>query len=252
MALWIALAEPVELRPSATEDDLQAVIRAVYRQVLGNQHVMDSQRLVSSESLLRNGDISVREFVRAVAKSDLYRSLFFENTSPYRSIELNFKHLLGRPPISQDEVAQHVQTYNRLGYEADIDAYLDSDEYRLSFGEHTVPYSRSAQSQIGLSNVAFNRTFALERGFASHDAGKSARLTADVAGNLPTKIKSPTGAGAYTNTAKRFRITTTRSNFGPRVSRSTTTVEVGYAQLSQKIQNIQKSGGKILTIVEVA
>ena len=78
MALWIE-TESVELRPNATEDDLQAVIRAVYRQVLGNAHVLDNQRLTSAESQLRNGDITVRGFVRAVAESNLYRSLFFEN-----------------------------------------------------------------------------------------------------------------------------------------------------------------------------
>jgi hypothetical protein len=94
MALWITDADPVELRPAASEDDLQTVIRAVYRQVLGNTHVMDSQRLSSAESLLRNGDITVRGFVRLVAQSDLYQSLFFDTASPYRFIELNFKHLL--------------------------------------------------------------------------------------------------------------------------------------------------------------
>lgn len=31
MALWITEASPIELRPNATEDDLQTVIRAVYR-----------------------------------------------------------------------------------------------------------------------------------------------------------------------------------------------------------------------------
>jgi phycoerythrin-associated linker protein len=54
MALWIE-TEVVELRANATEEDLQAVIRAVYRQVLGNAHVMESQRLTSAESQLRNG-----------------------------------------------------------------------------------------------------------------------------------------------------------------------------------------------------
>ncbi|MDY7016364.1 MAG: phycobilisome rod-core linker polypeptide, partial [Cyanobacteriota bacterium] len=73
MALWIE-TESVELRPNATEEDLQVVIRAVYRQVLGNAHVMESQRLTSAESQLRNGDITVRGFVRAIAQSDLYRS----------------------------------------------------------------------------------------------------------------------------------------------------------------------------------
>lgn len=97
MALWIE-TESVELRPNATEEDLQATIRAVYRQVLGNAHIFENQRLTNAESQLRNGDITVAGFVRAVAQSDLYRSLFFETSSPYRFIELNFKHLLGRAP----------------------------------------------------------------------------------------------------------------------------------------------------------
>ncbi|WP_390883137.1 phycobilisome rod-core linker polypeptide [Kovacikia minuta] len=83
MALWIE-TESVELRPNATDADLQTVIRAVYRQVLGNAHVLDSQRLTNAESQLRNGNITVREFVRAVAQSDRYRSRFFESSSPYR------------------------------------------------------------------------------------------------------------------------------------------------------------------------
>ena len=76
MALWVANLDAIELWPNATEDDLQMVIRSVYKQVLGNAHVMDSQRLVSAESLLRSGDITVRGFVRMVAQSELYRSLF--------------------------------------------------------------------------------------------------------------------------------------------------------------------------------
>lgn len=138
MALWID-TESVELRPNATEEDLQAIVRAVYRQVLGNAHVMESQRLTSAESQLRNGDITVRGFVRAVAQSDLYRSLFFETSSPYRFIELNFKHLLGRAPQDQTEISEHVQRYNSQGYEAEINSYVDSDEYFLNFGENVVP-----------------------------------------------------------------------------------------------------------------
>jgi phycoerythrin-associated linker protein len=252
MALWIE-TESVELRPNATEDDLQAVIRAVYRQVLGNAHVMESQRLSSAESQLRNGDITVAGFVRAVAQSDLYRSLFFENSSPYRSVELNFKHLLGRAPQDQSEVAAHVLTYNTHGYEADINSYIDSDEYVSSFGENVVPSTRGNRTQAGVKNVGFNRTFALNRGYAANDTSKSARLISDIAGNLGTKIVAPAGgSGAVSSRGKRFRIAITKANFGARVTQSNTTFEVGFSQLSQKIQNIQKSGGKILSITEVA
>ena len=58
--------EPVELRPNWTQDDLQVVIRSAYRQVLGNEHLMQSERLVGAESLLQRGSITVREFVRAI------------------------------------------------------------------------------------------------------------------------------------------------------------------------------------------
>lgn len=252
MALWIEV-ESIELRPNPTEDDLQAVIRAVYRQVLGNAHVMDNQRLTSAESQLRNGDITVKDFVRAVAQSDLYRSLFFETSSPYRFVELNFKHLLGRAPQDQAEISEHVQTYNNQGYEAEIDSYIGSDEYELSFGENVVPSARGNRTQTGIKNVGFNRTFALMRGFASNDVGQSAKLIRDLGSNLPTKIVVPAGgSGAASNRDKRFRLSVSKSNSGPRVTQSTATFEVSYSQLSQKIQNIQKTGGKIFNITEVA
>ena len=60
----VFVSDAVELRANATEDDLQVVIRAAYRQVLGNPHLMESQHLTSAESLLRNSDITVRDFVR--------------------------------------------------------------------------------------------------------------------------------------------------------------------------------------------
>lgn len=249
MALWVS-NEPTELRDNATEDDLQTVIRAVYRQVLGNHHVMESQRETSAESQLRNGDITVREFVRRVAQGALYQSLFFDNSSPYRFVELNCKHLLGRAPNDQAEISEHVQRYNADGYAAEINSYVDSDEYLHTFGENTVPFAKGVSTQAGQKNVGFNRAFALMRGFASN-SGRTAQLISDIGSNLATKIASPAATNSgYTNTEKRFRITAARTNFGPRTLRSNYSVEVGYAQLSARIQNIQKSGGRILSIAE--
>jgi phycoerythrin-associated linker protein len=98
----VILDAPVELWPTSSSEDKQAVIRAVYKQVLGNPHVMESERLTIAESKLCDGTITVREFVRAVAKSDFYRSRYFESCAPYRFVELNFKHLLGRAPLDQE------------------------------------------------------------------------------------------------------------------------------------------------------
>lgn len=251
MSLWVE-AEPQELRPNASEADLQEIIRAVYKQVLGNAHVMESERLTSAESYLRNGEITVKGFVRAVALSSLYRSLFFETASSYRFVELNFKHLLGRAPLDQAEVSEHVQCYNANGYEAEINSYIDSDEYGNTFGENVVPHYRSNQTQPGLKNVTFNRTFALARGFAANDAGKKAKLTSDLGANLATAIKAPVAGGAYNNRSKRFKVTVSSSGASARLNHlSKQSYVVEYSQLSQKMQSIFKSGSKVVNVVEI-
>jgi hypothetical protein len=244
---------PIELRANATEDELQIVIRAIYKQILGNAHILDSQRLESAESLLRNGDITVRGFVRLIAQSELYQEQFFNNSNQYRFIELNCKHLLGRAPLDQTEISQHVQIYNAGGYEADIDSYIDSDEYTENFGENVVPYPRSIRSQSGIKNVGFNRMFSLLRGSATSDSGQPARLISDLGANLPSAIKPlAKGGGNPTSTSKRFRITVSQPGTGAGFKRSNISYEVGYAQLTSKIQGIQRIGGKIISITEIA
>ena len=253
MALWLTDTDALELRPNFTEADLQQVIQAVYKQVLGNTHLMESQQLVSAESLLRDSDITVKGFVRAVAQSDLYRSLFFETSSPYRFVELNFKHLLGRAPQDQAEVSGHVVLYNEQGYMADINSYIDSDEYNAKFGENIVPYYR-ANTQIGFKNVTFNRNFALMRGSATSDSGRRSKLVADLGANIATKIKAPAGAtGTYDNTGKRFKVTVSNSGSTARLGHlSNQEYIVSYSQLSQKMQSVFKSGGKVLSVAELS
>jgi len=117
-------APKLELRQNWTKDDAQAVIKAVYRQLLGNDYVMKSERLVSAESLLCDGSLTVREFVRAVAKSELYKTKFFYSSFQTRLIELNYKNLLGRAPYDESEVIYHLDLYQSEGYDADIDSTL--------------------------------------------------------------------------------------------------------------------------------
>jgi phycoerythrin-associated linker protein len=254
MSLWAIDSEPLELRPNFTEDDLQVVIRAVYRQVLGNQHILEGDSLDSAESMLRNGDINVRGFVRAVAQSELYQSLFFSSSSPYRFIEMNCKHLLGRAPQDQAEISEHVQRYNAEGYEVEINSYIDSEEYLINFGDNVVPYARSTSTEAGVKNDGFNRMFVLMRGYANNDSGKSAQLINSLAANLPTAIKTPaTGNGATSSTSKRYRIKVSTSTAAARLNKySAKECMVDYSQMSQFIQSVHKSGGKIVSIAEVA
>jgi Phycobilisome Linker polypeptide/CpcD/allophycocyanin linker domain len=252
MSLWLQDAPKTELRPNSTESDLQVVIRAVYRQVFGNAHLLECDRQTSAESLLRDGDITVRGFVRMVAQSDLYRSLFFDRSSQYRFIELNCKHFLGRAPLNQAEVSTHVQTYNNSGYEAEIDSYIDSDEYLMTFGENTVPSPRGTSDPDNVSNVGFNRVYSLYRGNATSDSGKSARLISDLAANLPTAIVAPTaGGGTPGSNNKRFRVKATKASVGSLNRLSNQTYEVNYEQLNAKITNLHRTGARILSITEV-
>lgn len=102
---------------------------------------MDAERasLATIESDFLNDKLDVRELVRAMGKSSLYRSRFFERSGPYRFVELNCKHFLGRAPLGQEEISMHVQTIVNQGYDAEIDSYIDSEEYEQFFGADSVP-----------------------------------------------------------------------------------------------------------------
>lgn len=114
--------KPVKLWPGCSDEEIETTIQAVYRQVLGNAYVMESERLSVPESQFKRGQISIREFVRQVAKSELYRSRFFDNCSRYRAIELNFKHLLGRVPDGYEEMKAHSSILDAGSFVAEIDS----------------------------------------------------------------------------------------------------------------------------------
>ena len=245
---------PTELRDNATEDDLQVVIRAVYKQVLGNVHLFSGENeFEAAESQLRNGDITVRGFVRIVAQSETYKALFFEGNPAYRSIELNFKHLLGRSPEDQGEISAHVATYNNEGFDADINSYIDSAEYIDAFGENVVPFPRNISTQTGFKNNTFNQTVSLLGGYATSDRSSDSQLVGSIAANMAQTIKVAGARGGATGaTNKRFRIDVACVGVTPVNKQSKTFITVDYKQLSKNIKNIQRTGGTILGITELA
>jgi phycoerythrin-associated linker protein len=252
----LILDAPTELRTLTSPDDVAAVIRAVYKQVLGNPHVMESERLTTAESQLANGDLTVRGFVRAVAQSDFYRRRYFESCAPYRFVELNFKHLLGRAPSDQAELSQHICLCVESGYEAEIDSYLDSDEYQAKFGENIVPYYQGSQTQVGQKNVGYNRTLSLYQGYAGVDSAfTDARLVAEVATNSASKVALPSKGGrlgAYKDaTEKTFKILVKGSKFDSPRRISTTEYIVPGDRMTPQIQRIHRAGGTIVSIKEL-
>ena len=179
---------PLELLPGDEDSKKEQIIRAVYKQVLGNAYVMESERQLVAESQFKLGEISVREFVRRIAKSDLYRSRFFETCARYRYIELAFRHLMGRAPVDFQEMRDHAERLDAKGYDADIDSFLDCDDYQNAFGEWIVPYQRGWKTESCTTLQEFTWSFQLLRG------NSSSSLKGDLAG-----IKSKLGGAAYQN-----------------------------------------------------
>lgn len=251
-------SEPVELRQNWTEADLQAIIKAAYSQVFGNEHLMSSERQTSAESLLRQGLITVRDFVRVLAKSEVYRQKFLYPNSQTRAIELNYKHLLGRAPYDKSEIAYHVDLYNDLGYEEEIDSYIDSLEYEENFGDSIVPYYRGFQTQKGQKTVGFGRIFQLYQGYANSDRAQGqtqSKLTWELAKNLASPITTPSSGQGLAGTAVgsrgqlyRVRVFQKSTANSPQIRRSTADMLVPYEGLSAKLQQLDLAGKKVLSI----
>jgi phycocyanin-associated rod linker protein len=266
---------PIELRPGCASEDAKAVINAVYRHVLGNDHIMAAERLVCLESLLTNGRITVRDFVRAVAKSDLYKTKFLYPNFQTRVIELNFKHLLGRAPTDESEVIEHLDRYQNQGFDADIDSYIDSAEYEANFGDSTVPFYRGFSTQMGQKGVGFSRMFRLYRGYANSDRsqleGNDSRLAAELAQNSASAIIGTSGStegwgyrpsqqGVVPNLAfgrssvgssdRLYRIEVSGMALPryPKVRRCNKEFIVSYEQLTPTLRQINKMGGKVASV----
>jgi phycocyanin-associated rod linker protein len=249
----------IELRPNWDTETAQVAIRAVYRQVLGNDHIMSSERLSSAESLLYNGSINLREFVRAVAKSELYKTKFFYSNYHPRSIELNFKHLLGRAPYDEAEIIEHLDRYQNEGFEADIDSYIDSEEYTRNFGDNIVPYYRGFNTQKGQKTAGFTRMFQLYRGYATSDRakgnGNTPRLTYDLAWNISTPVRtSKSVLTGTTITARgqlyRIRVSQGAKGRNPQLRRSINEYIVPYERLSETLQNLNERGCRVISLTD--
>ncbi|WP_244222505.1 phycobilisome rod-core linker polypeptide, partial [Corallococcus praedator] len=118
------------------------LINAAYRQVFSEHLILQYNRQQNLESQLKNRSITVRDFIRGLAKSETFRRLVVDPNSNYRVVELCLKRLLGRAPYSKDEEIAWSIKIATLGWGHFVDALIDSEEYQISFGDTTVPYQR--------------------------------------------------------------------------------------------------------------
>ena len=124
-----------------SESSTQALISAAYRQVFGRE-VYSGQRSKVGEIKLENGEITVKEFIRIIAKSDAFRKTYWSSLYIMKAVEYIHRRLLGRPTYGRKETNQYFDICAKKGFYSLVDAIIDSKEYEEAFGEDTVPYER--------------------------------------------------------------------------------------------------------------
>lgn len=131
------------MKPNLSILEKRATLKACYRQVF-ERDIEKAYDLTLSglESKVINGQISVKEFVRALGKSKLYRKDFYERFVNSRVVELSFRHFLGRGISSLEEFQKYFGIVSNNGLTGLVDALVNSEEYADYFGEETVPYLR--------------------------------------------------------------------------------------------------------------
>jgi phycobilisome rod-core linker protein len=123
-----------------SRSDMDALIEAAYRQIYF--HAFASDREVALESQLRNGQITVRDFIRGLLLSKTFIDSFYNKNSNYRFVEHCVEKALGRRVYSEREKIAWSAIVMSKGVKGFVDDLLNSDEYIEAFGENTVPYQR--------------------------------------------------------------------------------------------------------------
>ena len=121
--------------------DVDEQIEQAYRQIFFHAFKVDREPML--EMQLRNGDITVRDFVRGLLLSRKFREGFYRCNSNYRVVEQVVGRVLGREVNGdQERIAWSIVIANQ-GLEGFVDTLINSAEYIENFGLYTVPFQRS-------------------------------------------------------------------------------------------------------------
>ena len=123
-----------------SRSEIDTLIEAAYRQIFF--HAFACDREVALESQLRNGQITVRDFIRGLLLSNTFIDSFYNKNSNYRFVEHCVEKVLGRRVYSEREKIAWSAVVMTKGIKGFVDDLLNSDEYLENFGENTVPYQR--------------------------------------------------------------------------------------------------------------
>ncbi|MBD2136432.1 phycobilisome rod-core linker polypeptide [Anabaena sp. FACHB-1237] len=130
------------LEDVSSSTDIQGIIWAAYRQVFSEHEILKFNRQGTLESQLKNGSLSVRDFIRGLAKSEAFYRLVVSVNNNYRLVDITLKRLLGRAAYNKEEEIAWSIVICTKGFSGFVDALVDSAEYSQNFGDNTVPYQR--------------------------------------------------------------------------------------------------------------
>jgi phycobilisome rod-core linker protein len=203
--------------------DMGNLINAAYRQIFF--HAFASDREIALESQLRNGQITVRDFIRGLLLSKTFIDSFYNKNSNYRFVEHCVEKVLGRRVYSEQEKIAWSIVVATKGVAGFVDELLNSEEYLDAFGYSTVPYQRrrvlAGRSEGELPfNIKSPRYDAYHR--AQIGFPQTLWQTA-ITSYIATDRKPKTGdPSQFLNMARSINATTTAS---PRVSTANINIE---------------------------
>ncbi len=121
--------------------EIDRLINRSYRQIFF--HALSFDKDPYLESQLRNGSITVRDFIRGLLLSRRFYEGYYQCSSNYRMVDQLVGRILGRSVHGDAERRSWSTVIADCGYEAFVDALLTSDEYMSAFGYDRVPQQRS-------------------------------------------------------------------------------------------------------------
>ena len=131
-------------------DNLDTVIESAYRQIFF--HAFKTDRDVNLESQLKDGQITVRDFIRGLTLSETFQRTFYGFNSNYKVVRHLCERILGRKVNGKGEELSWSIVIATKGLQGLVDVLLDSQEYLDAFGYDTVPYPaqpRAARTGAG-------------------------------------------------------------------------------------------------------
>ncbi|MCP9776162.1 phycobilisome rod-core linker polypeptide [Cyanobium sp. WAJ14-Wanaka] len=173
-------------------EDQNFVIETAYRQIFFHAFKVDRDPYLQSQ--LRNGQISVRDFIRALCLSDTFTRSFYNLNSNYRVARHLVEKLLGRPVYGKSEEIAWAAVIMSRGIKGAVDDILNSQEYLDNFGYDKVPFQRNrVVGSRDLGETPFNITSPRYEAYYRSIKGFPQMVYTGVAKALPERARQRRG-----------------------------------------------------------